>query len=40
LHFPTYIRTSAARVPDSWGIFEARAVTPLRARQVPVTKTR
>ncbi|HMH86529.1 MAG TPA: DUF6174 domain-containing protein, partial [Gemmatimonadaceae bacterium] len=40
LHFPTYIRTSAARVPDAWGIFEARAVTPLRARRLPVAKTR
>jgi len=40
LHFPTYIRTSAARVPDAWSISEARALTPLRARRLPVTKTR
>jgi hypothetical protein len=29
-HFPTYIRTNAARVPDAWGITDVRAFRPLR----------
>ena len=28
-HYPTYAYTSAARVPDSWGVFEARALRPI-----------
>jgi hypothetical protein len=28
-HFPTYIRTNAARVPDAWSIIEARALRPI-----------
>jgi len=29
-HFPAYIRTNAARVPDAWGITEVRAFRPFR----------
>lgn len=29
-HFPAYIRTSAARVPDAWSITEARGFRPLK----------
>jgi hypothetical protein len=29
-HFPAYIRTNAARVPDAWGITDVRAFRPLR----------
>jgi len=28
-HFPTYIRTSGARMPDSWSIIDARALRPI-----------
>ena len=28
-HFPTYTRTSGARVPDSWSIIDARALRPI-----------
>lgn len=29
-HFPAYIRTSGARVPDAWSITEARGFRPLK----------
>jgi uncharacterized protein DUF6174 len=29
-HFPAYMRTSAARVPDAWSITEARGFRPLK----------
>ena len=28
-HFPTYVRTSGARMPDSWSIIDARALRPI-----------
>ena len=28
-NYPSYVRTNAARVPDSWSILEARALRPL-----------
>jgi hypothetical protein len=29
-HYPTYIRTNAARGPDAWSVTDARALQPLR----------